>query len=365
MQNANDPIQELNHLQRYLVEEYVEDYQEGAMTRRQALKHIGAVLGSLAAANTLLAACVPAPAAAPALAQPSPVAEATEPPAAASTATAAPTATLTADAVDEATVVATVTVLATTETAPAPEAGPANATVAPDDPAIIVEDVSFPGDGLTVLGYLARPQGEGPFPAILVAHENRGLTPHIEDVTRRLAKAGYVGLAVDMLSSEGGIDKITNPDDIPGVLGGTPPDAMAGYFLSAIDYLETRPEVDATRLGMTGFCFGGGMTWLVATMAPELKAAVPFYGPHPPLDQVPNIQAAVLAMYGEDDTRINAGIPAIEPAMQQNGKTFEKIIYPGAGHAFHNDTGSRYNADAAADAWGKTLAWFEKYVKGM
>jgi carboxymethylenebutenolidase len=116
------------------------------------------------------------------------------------------------------------------------------------------------------------------------------------------------------------------------------------------------------KVGMVGFCFGGGVTWRIATRMPELLAAVPFYGPHPPLEDVPNIQAAVLAIYGERDTRINQGIPAIEEAMQQHDKTFEKIIYPNADHAFHNDTSERYNAQAARDAWASTLDWFSRYL---
>jgi carboxymethylenebutenolidase len=113
---------------------------------------------------------------------------------------------------------------------------------------------------------------------------------------------------------------------------------------------------------MVGFCFGGGVTWSVATHMPELKAAVPFYGPHPPLEDVPNIRAAVRAIYAGNDDRINQGIPEIEAAMQQNGKIFEKIIYPNVSHAFHNDTGERYAPEAARDAWAKTLEWFGKYV---
>jgi carboxymethylenebutenolidase len=116
---------------------------------------------------------------------------------------------------------------------------------------------------------------------------------------------------------------------------------------------------------MTGFCFGGGVTWQVAVHMPELLAAVPYYGPHPDPSDVPNIRAAVLAIYGENDTRINSGIPAIEEAMQASNKVYEKMIYPGADHAFHNDTGSRYNPEAARDAWGRTLAWFEKYVRNV
>jgi carboxymethylenebutenolidase len=113
-----------------------------------------------------------------------------------------------------------------------------------------------------------------------------------------------------------------------------------------------------------GFCFGGGLTWRLATTDPNLRAAVPFYGSNPPLDAVPNIQAAVLAMYGGEDARVNAGIPDIERTMRAAGKTFEYMIYPGAGHAFFNDTGSSYNADAAADAWQRTLDWFGRYLAG-
>jgi hypothetical protein len=123
--------------------------------------------------------------------------------------------------------------------------------------------------------------------------------------------------------------------------------------------------VDPDRLGMVGFCFGGGMTWLVATKAPELKAAVPYYGPIPPLGDVPGIKAAVLALYGGEDQRINAGIPAIEEAMAKNNKLFAKVVYPGAAHAFHNDTGRNYNPEAAVDAWKRTLDWFATHVKGL
>ena len=107
---------------------------------------------------------------------------------------------------------------------------------------------------------------------------------------------------------------------------------------------------------MTGFCFGGGITWRVITKTPQIKAAVPYYGPNPPLEDVPGIQAAVLAMYGELDTRITSGAAAIEDAMKKNNKTFEKMVYPGAAHAFHNDTGANYNAAAAQDSWAKMLA---------
>jgi carboxymethylenebutenolidase len=344
--SVDDQMKELNHLQRYLVEEYVEDYQEGAMSRRQALKYIAAVLGSVGAASTLLAGCVPS------VAQPVAPTIAPRRPG-----TPVPTTA-------QVTAIATQAVLATTATIPTSTAATAvpGVGVPPDDPTLEVSAIQFEGQNLTLIGYLARPKGDGPFPAIVVAHENRGLTDYIKDVTRRLAKAGYVALAVDLLSSQGGTDKITDPSQIPATLSGKSPDELAGYYLSGIAHLQGLPYVSRDHVGMVGFCFGGGMTWLVATKAPELKAAVPYYGPNPPLDEVPNIRAAVLAIYGGDDARIDAGIPAIEEAMKQNNKTFEKIIYPGAAHAFHNDTGRNYKPDAAADAWSKTLAWFARYV---
>jgi carboxymethylenebutenolidase len=197
---------------------------------------------------------------------------------------------------------------------------------------------------------------------ILVCHENRGLTPHIQDVTRRLAKAGYVGLAIDLLSRQGGSAAV-GEGNVPGVLGHIAPDQFVTDFVSGWQYLQGQPFAQADRVGMTGFCFGGGVTWQVATHVPDLLAAVPFYGPHPPLEDVPNIQAAVLAIYGELDGRINGGIPEIEQAMTANNKIYEKLIYPNADHAFHNDTGSRYNREAAKDAWARTLAWFDRYVR--
>jgi carboxymethylenebutenolidase len=232
----------------------------------------------------------------------------------------------------------------------------------PDDPAVMASAIEFPGGDVNLMGYLARPASEEPAPVILVCHENRGLTPHIQDVTRRFARAGYVGLAVDLLSRQGGSAAV-GESGAPGVLGNMTPEQYVADFRSGWVYLQEQPFADADRVGMTGFCFGGGVTWQVATQMPELLAAVPFYGPHPLPAGVPNINAAVLAIYGEQDTRINSGIPDIEAAMMENNKIYEMMIYPGADHAFHNDTGGRYNPEAAKDAWERTLAWFEQYVR--
>ena len=331
----------MNIFQKYLAEEFAEDYEEGRLSRREALKLIVSVTGSMVAANSILASCAP-------------------PPAATATSTTSPTDSPTAQplASESPTSEAAIT------EAPIPEspAPGVYGTVVPDDPAIIASEVQFPAADTDIMGYLARPANETPAPVILVCHENRGLTPHIQDVTRRVAKAGYVGLAVDLLSRQGGSAAL-GQENVPGALGNISPDQFVEDFKSGWRYLQGQPFTDAAKVGMTGFCFGGGVTWRVTTQMPELLAAVPFYGPHPPLEDVPNIQAAVLAMYGELDSRINSGIPAIEQSMLENNKIYEKILYQGADHAFHNDTGGRYNPEAARDAWDKTLAWFEQYVR--
>jgi carboxymethylenebutenolidase len=324
-------MKELSRFQRYLVEEFAEDYQEGHLSRREALKLLTGVTGSLLLANSILAGCAP-PAGTEATATSGPAA------------TAAPESAVPGNTPTE------------------PPAAPAGETAGPGSGAIEAADIQFQGEGATLVGYLARPGGDGPYPVVLVCHENRGLTEHIKDVTRRLASAGYVGLAVDLLSREGGTPAVS-ADQVPGILSNISEDQFVQDFLSAWRYLQDQPYAQADRVGMVGFCFGGGVTWLVATRMPELRAAVPFYGPHPDVAAVPDIQAAVLAIYAGRDQRINQGIPAIEEAMNENGKTYEKVIYPDVDHAFHNDTGPRYNAEAAQDAWSRTLAWFESYLK--
>ena len=333
-------------LKQYLIDEFVEDYQEGRLTRRDALKRIAAVTMSLTLANSILAACAPAqhaPTSAPTATVVRATQAASQPaPTSASAATSAPTSPPRAS------------------TPSATDSGSLN--VSADDPSIQAVSIQFPSQAATIMAYLARPKGNDAAPAVLVCHENRGLTDHIRDVTRRLAKAGYVGLAVDLLSRQGGTDKV-DAAQVPGILGNTPPQQFVQDFQAGLDYLKTQSFVTKDRYGMVGFCFGGGVTLRCATQIPELRAAVPYYGPNPPLEDVPKIQAAVLGIYGALDSRIDAGVPAIEQAMQQNNKTFEKMIYPNANHAFNNDTGGSYNPTAARDAWSKTLAWFEQYLK--
>lgn len=317
----------LNDMQQYLVDEFVEDYQTGQMSRRDALRRIAAVTGSVTLATTILAACGPAQGSAGGSATTTASAAAGASPAAASS-------------------------------------GDPSVSVAESDPALAAEMIEFSGSqGATLMGYLARPAGDVRAPVILVCHENRGLTPYIQDVTRRLAKAGYVGLAVDLLSREGGTAKVADPAAVPGILGRLPDGQPAQDFQTALRYIQNQPYVDNLRSGMVGFCYGGGVTWRAATVMPELRAAVPFYGPPPAAGAVGSIKAAVLAIYAERDQRITSTLPAIQQAMQRNNKVFEAQVYPGVDHAFHNDTGQRYNAEQAKAAWDRTLAWFEQYVK--
>jgi carboxymethylenebutenolidase len=331
----------MNLFQRYLADEFAEDYTEGRLSRRDALKLIASVTGSLMLANSIISACAPPP---------EETAAPTDAPAATNSSTDTPAAASEASPTAEATSIGP---------APAPST---YGTVMPDDPAIIAGEIQVPAADATLIGYLVRPSGETPAPVILVCHENRGLTPHIQDVTRRYAKAGYVALAMDLLARQGGTSTVGS-ENVPGALGNIDPSQFVGDFKSGWQYLQGQPFAQAEKVGMTGFCFGGGVTWQVAVHMPELLAAVPYYGPHPETTDVPSINAAVLAIYGELDGRINGGIPAIEETMAANNKIYEKIIYPNADHAFHNDTGARYNADAARDAWERTLTWFEQYVR--
>jgi carboxymethylenebutenolidase len=356
----------MNLFQKYLLDEFVEEYQEKRLTRREALKMIASITGSLVLANSILAACAP-------LDDETPAAQPAAPSATSASAGAENTPTTAMQAATD-----TPEMAEPTATRSVPEAEsyqpdysaggaspqgefPAHGTVAADDPLVIAGVVEFPSGEDTVTGYLSRPASGEPAPVILVCHENRGLTPHIEDVTRRLAKAGYVALAVDLLSRQGGSASLGS-ENVPGALSGISPDQFVQDFTAGWTYLQSQEFALTERTGMTGFCFGGGVTWQLAVHMPELKAVVPFYGPHPDLPDVPQIQAAVLAVYGENDTRINAGIPAMEAAMQENSKIYQKLVYPNADHAFFNDTGTRYNAEAAADAWAQMLAWFQQYV---
>jgi carboxymethylenebutenolidase len=235
------------------------------------------------------------------------------------------------------------------------------ATVQEADPELVTEEISYPGDNVTMKGYLARPKAAGRYGAVVVIHENRGLNPHIRDVTRRVGKAGYLALAPDALSVSGGTPQ--NEDAARDAIGKLDAQQNLQNFLKAFDYLKSRPECNG-KTGCVGFCWGGAMANQLAVHDPTLKAAVAYYGRQPDAADVPKIKAAVLLQYGGLDERVNAGIPAYEAALKAAGIKYELHVYEGAQHAFNNDTApTRYNEAAAKLAWERTLKWFGDTLK--
>ncbi|MEJ7739163.1 MAG: dienelactone hydrolase family protein [Chitinophagaceae bacterium] len=229
------------------------------------------------------------------------------------------------------------------------------------DDDLITEDISYQGDGTTMKAYLARPRKEAKYGAVVVIHENRGLNPHIRDVTRRLAKTGYLALAPDALSSFGGTP--ANEDEARELIGKLEAGKNLQNFLKAFDYLKARPESNK-KTGCVGFCWGGRMANQMAVHSPTLQAAVAFYGAQPDVADVSKIKAAVQLHYAALDERINAGITAYEVALKSAGIKYELFMYEGAQHAFHNDTaGPRYNQAAAKQAWERTLRLFNETLK--
>lgn len=229
-----------------------------------------------------------------------------------------------------------------------------------DDEELQTERVTWPVEGGEMKGYLAKPNKKGKFPAIIVIHENRGLNPHIEDVTRRAAKAGYLALAVDALSLLGGTP--ANEDEARALFAKLDAKQTIANFVSAIPFLTKRKDCTG-KTGCVGFCWGGAMANNMAVNAPDLKAAVAFYGRQPAAEEVPKIKAAVQLHYAGKDERINAGISAYETALKAANINYELHLYPDVDHAFHNDTSAaRYNEAAAKLAWGRTMDFFKKYL---
>jgi carboxymethylenebutenolidase len=248
--------------------------------------------------------------------------------------------------------------------APPPTAPMSPFTVAPNDPALITSDITFPAaDGATLMGYLARPRAAGRYPVVLVQHENQGTAEHFRDVTRRFAKNGYVALHLDLLGRFGGTDAI--PANERGALLSAP--GRAELFIvdwqSAMNYLRRQPYV-IDRFGMTGYCFGGGVTWNLAIKDPSLRAAAPYYGRSAYIEETGNVRAAVLGVYAANDMGINSSIDTVRDQLTAARRTFRINIYPDAGHAFFNDTRPQvYVESAATAAWRDTLAWFNTYLR--
>lgn len=234
--------------------------------------------------------------------------------------------------------------------------------VAPDDSDITAEYITYPspdGHG-EVRGYFVRPAGAtGKLPTVLVIHENRGLNPYIEDVARRVAKAGFIALAPDGLTSVGGYPG--NDDagrDLQRQVDGA---KLMEDFFAAHEFLAAHPD-GTGKVGAVGFCYGGGVVNAIAVAYPNLAAGVPFYGRQAAAEDVPNIKAALLLQYAELDNRINAGWPEFEAALNAAGTTYTAHIYPGVNHGFHNDTTPRFDEEAATLAWDRTIAHFNTYL---
>jgi carboxymethylenebutenolidase len=235
------------------------------------------------------------------------------------------------------------------------------ATIPVDDPRLTTQSVSMPGGSGAVKGYVARPKGDAKLPGIVVIHQNRGLNPHIEDVTRRVALEGYVAVGADCMSVLGGTPK--DEDQAMKDFTKLTADAATGELVQAVAYLKSRPDVNG-KLGTIGFCWGGGMVNRLAEAAgPDLSAGVAFYGTAPPLDQVSKIKAAMLLNYAGLDERVNATKPGYEDALKAAHVEYQAYVYPNVNHAFFDDTTDRYNADAAKLAWDRAKAFFAQHLK--
>ena len=232
--------------------------------------------------------------------------------------------------------------------------------IAENDARLVTGPAEYNAADGKITGYLARPKGGKKYPAVIVIHENKGLAPHIKDVARRLAAEGFLAFAPDMLSPLGGTP--ADEAQATALIGKLDAAETVARLAAAVPFLAKHPE-STGKVGVVGFCWGGGMTnRLAAAAGASISAAVPYYGPQNPAE-VPKIQAPLLLHYAALDQRINAGIEAFEAALKANNKTYEKFMYEGANHAFNNDTNAeRYNKEAATLAWGRTVAFFKKYL---
>ena len=303
----------------YLAGEVGEDWADGIISRREALRRL-AVLGlSVGSAVALLEAC--APAGAPA--------------------TAGPTGGVVGPS-------------ASVQTSASPGTAASASPSAPADG----EAITFPGPTVELQGFFVAagtPKG-----AMLVIHENRGLNDHIRSFAARLAAEGYSALAIDLLSEEGGSDALAQ-GEVQAALSRASDERLVGDMKAGLDELERRAP--GAKLGAIGFCFGGGMVWaLLDAGDPRLAAAIPFYGPAPAAPDFSGSTAAVLGVYAEQDARVNASRETAEAALTAARLDHDIKTYPGVDHAFFNDTGARYNAEQAAAAYADVLAWLERYL---
>jgi carboxymethylenebutenolidase len=238
-----------------------------------------------------------------------------------------------------------------------------NIQIMPDDPRLNSEYITYssPKGGGNIKGLLSRPKdAKVKLGGIIVVHENRGLNPYIEDVGRRAALAGFISLAPDALTPLGGYPG--NDDAGRELQSKRDPKEMQEDFIAAFEYLKNHKECNG-RVGVVGFCFGGGIANMMAVRVPDLAAAVPFYGSQPDVTDVPKIKAPLMLHYASLDTRITGGWPAYEAALKENGKKYQAFIYENVNHGFHNDTTPRYVKAAAELAWKRTIDFFGENLK--
>jgi len=235
-----------------------------------------------------------------------------------------------------------------------------SARVPREDPRLHVEDIKYPGETGDVLAHYARPKGDEKLPGVVVIPEIWGLVPHIEDVARRVALEGFLAIAPDPLSPLGGTPG--DADEAVTMMRGLDGEETTKNLVAAVEYLKTHPQ-STGKVGVTGFCWGGGMTNQIAVNSPDVQAGVPFYGRQAATGDVPKIKASLLVHYAGDDERINAGIPEFEAALKEASVDYEIYMYDGAMHGFYNDTSPRYHEEASNLAWERTIAFFKENLK--
>ena len=237
-------------------------------------------------------------------------------------------------------------------------------TVSSLDPRIEAGPVEFQSADATLMGYLARPKSAGPHPTVLVLHENTGMLPHFPDVARRLALEGYVALALDLLGRHGGTASFADIDAAKAAQKAMPEEQTVSDMNAAVDYMRGLSGIRPDKVGVIGFCRGGTNTMLLAVRNPLIRAAVPFYGSNPPLEELANTNAAILNIIPSEDAKRIAMAPELKAAMQQYGKVYKGVTYEGAKHSFFNDQKeNRYHPQAADEAWQETLGWFQQQLK--
>lgn len=298
-------------LQQYVAEEIAVDHADGLMSRREALRRLGLLGVGLTAASALLAAC------------------------------------------------STDSGSNTEASATSSPAGSADAAPPGLDTALPTEAINFTGPTTELQAAWAA--AADPRGAVLVVHENKGLTDHIRSVAGRFAGVGYSALAIDLLSEEGGTATFADPAEATAALTKATPERLVADMKAAIDELQRR--VPGKKVGAIGFCMGGALVWrLLGSGEQRLSAAAPFYGPIPEGSDLTGANAAVLAVYAELDARVNASRDAATAALDKAGLTNEVVTVAGADHAFFNDTGQRYDPQAAAQIWPKVLDWYGRYL---